>query len=105
MTPDQRLSPQHLVALLPESFTGNSRAAGVALEPRSMTLFISSRGHDGVTCIALKDRDTGLPAGGHLDFCRGPDASFPSLPWTRHGPPAHCGQRDKRHHSRHFFPA
>ncbi|KDP85450.1 lactonase family protein [Cupriavidus basilensis] len=78
LTPDQRLSPQHLVALLPESFTGNSRAAGVALEPRSMTLFISNRGHDSVTCIAL-DRDTGLPAGRHWISAGGQTPRFIAL--------------------------
>ncbi|WP_174426936.1 lactonase family protein [Cupriavidus basilensis] len=77
-TSEQRFSSLHVISLLPESFTGNSRAAGIALEPRSMTLYISNRGHESVTCIAL-DRDTGLPASRHWISAGGETPRFITL--------------------------
>jgi len=60
LTHDHRLSARHVISLLPESFTGESRAAAIALNAESLTLFVSNRGHDSVTCIAI-DRNTHLP--------------------------------------------
>ncbi|MEF7617000.1 lactonase family protein [Aquincola sp. MAHUQ-54] len=55
------LVPLHLLATLPARFTGNSRAAGIAIDGTGRTLYTSNRGHDSVAVFRL-DAETGLPA-------------------------------------------
>ncbi|MGO4306742.1 lactonase family protein [Cupriavidus sp. RAF12] len=78
LTRDHHLSARHVISLLPESFAGDSRAAGIALEAESLTLFVSNRGHDSVTCIAI-DRDTRLPAARHWISAGGHTPRFITL--------------------------
>jgi 6-phosphogluconolactonase len=52
------LQPLHIVPTLPPSFTGNSRAAGIAIDASGRTLYASNRGHDSVAVFRL---DGGLP--------------------------------------------
>jgi 6-phosphogluconolactonase (cycloisomerase 2 family) len=54
------LQPVHLIPTLPPTFTGNSRAAGIAIDHAGQTLYTSNRGHDSVACFCLDDR-SGLP--------------------------------------------
>lgn len=55
------LAPLHIVPTLPASFTGNSRAAGIAVDRAGHTLYASNRGHDSLAVFRLDPR-TGLPA-------------------------------------------
>ena len=54
------LQPLHVIPTLPPSFTGNSRAAGIAIDGGGRTLYASNRGHDSVAIFRLDERD-GLP--------------------------------------------
>lgn len=54
------LTPQHVTPTLPATFTGNSRAAGVAMDRAARTVYASNRGHDSIAAFAL-DPDTGWP--------------------------------------------
>lgn len=54
------LQPLHLVSTLPASFTGNSRAAAIAIDRVGRTLYASNRGHDSVAVFTL-DAHSGLP--------------------------------------------
>lgn len=55
------LRPLHLIPTLPPTYTGNSRAAGIAIDVSGQTLYISNRGHDSVAVFRL-DAGNGLPA-------------------------------------------
>ena len=55
------LTALHIVPTLPPGFTGNSRAAGVAVDAAGRCLYASNRGHDSIATSRL-DPDTGLPA-------------------------------------------
>jgi 6-phosphogluconolactonase (cycloisomerase 2 family) len=46
------------VSTLPDSFTGNSRAAGIMIDPQGRTLYASNRGHDSISVFAI-DPDSG----------------------------------------------
>jgi len=54
------LTPLHVLPTLPASFTGNSRAAGIAIDRVGRTLYTSNRGHDSIAMFRL-DANTGLP--------------------------------------------
>lgn len=54
------LEPLHIVPTLPASFTGNSRAAGIAIDAAGASIYTSNRGHDSIAIFRL-DRDSGLP--------------------------------------------
>jgi 6-phosphogluconolactonase (cycloisomerase 2 family) len=41
------------VSTLPDSFTGNSRAAGIMIDPQGRTLYSSNRGHDSISVFAI----------------------------------------------------
>ena len=45
---------------LPSSFTGNSRAAGIAIDSEGRRLYASNRGHDSIAVFDIGD--DGLPA-------------------------------------------
>lgn len=55
------LQPVQLQPTLPASFTGNSRASGLAIDRSGRRLYASNRGHDSVTLFQLNPHD-GLPA-------------------------------------------
>jgi 6-phosphogluconolactonase len=54
------LRPLHLIPTLPPTFTGNSRAAGIAIAADGHVLYASNRGHDSVAVFRL-DGSSGLP--------------------------------------------
>lgn len=56
------LHPRQVVPTLPSSFTGNSRAAGIALSGDARTLYASNRGHDSIVTFRI------APQTGLLDF-------------------------------------
>lgn len=55
------LTPMHIVSTLPASYTGNSRAGGIAIDGAGGVLYASNRGHDSIAAFAL-DKVSGLPA-------------------------------------------
>lgn len=54
------LSPLHLISTLPPTFTGNSRAAGIAIDATGQHLYTSNRGHDSISVFNL-DESSGWP--------------------------------------------
>ena len=54
------LTPLHGLPTLPASFTGHSRAAGIAIDASARTLYASNRGHDSIAVFTL-DAASGLP--------------------------------------------
>lgn len=54
------MAPLHLIPTLPPSFTGNSRASGIAIDASGRTLYASNRGHDSMATFRLDD--DGLPS-------------------------------------------
>ncbi len=56
------LTPRQILPTLPHSFTGNSRAAGIAIDAQGRTLYASNRGHDSIAVFSV-DAESGL-----LDF-------------------------------------
>lgn len=54
------LEPLHWLPTLPPTFTGNSRAAGIAIDATGRCLYTSNRGHDSIASFRL-DAATGLP--------------------------------------------
>jgi len=54
------LAALHILSTLPASFTGNSRAAGIAIDRAGRTLYASNRGQDSIAMFRL-DVATGLP--------------------------------------------
>jgi 6-phosphogluconolactonase len=54
------LTPLHVLPTLPPTFTGNSRAAGIAIDAAGRCLYASNRGHNSIAMYRL-DADTGLP--------------------------------------------
>ncbi len=60
------LAPLQWLPLLPESFTGNSRAAGIAVSADGRALYASNRGCDSIEVFAI-DAPSGRLA--HLQNC------------------------------------
>jgi 6-phosphogluconolactonase (cycloisomerase 2 family) len=65
------LRPLQWLPSLPSDFTGNSRAAGIAIDAQGRTLYASNRGHDSLAVFGV-DPVSGLlafngttPSGGH----------------------------------------
>lgn len=56
-----QLSPGAQVSVLPEGFTGESSAAGIALHPAGHTLYVSNRGHDSVCVLDIDSDGTARP--------------------------------------------
>jgi 6-phosphogluconolactonase len=54
------LTALHWLPTLPATFTGNSRAAGIAIDSSGSTLYASNRGHDSIATFRL-DPESGLP--------------------------------------------
>ena len=48
------LHPLQILSSLPETFTGNSRAAGLAIDPSGRTLYASNRGHDSIAVFRIQ---------------------------------------------------
>ena len=53
------LEPLQILSSLPESYTGNSRAAGILVDPTGQTLYASNRGHDSIAVFRI-DPTSGL---------------------------------------------
>ena len=62
------LEALQILTTLPETFTGNSRAAGIVVDAAGRTLYASNRGHDSIAIFRID------PATGLLAF-RGADAT------------------------------
>jgi 6-phosphogluconolactonase len=56
------LEPLQVLSALPATFTGNSRAAGIVIDPAGRTLYSSNRGHDSIAVFRID------PASGLLEF-------------------------------------
>jgi 6-phosphogluconolactonase len=54
------LTPLHVLPTLPAAFTGNSRAAGIAIDSTGRMLYASNRGHDSIAMFRI-DANTCLP--------------------------------------------
>jgi 6-phosphogluconolactonase (cycloisomerase 2 family) len=54
------LTPLHVLPTLPTTFTGNSRAAGIAIDRAGRTLYVSNRGHDSIATFRI-DEASGVP--------------------------------------------
>jgi 6-phosphogluconolactonase len=55
------LEALHVIPTLPFTFTGNSRAAGIAIDAEGRCIHASNRGHDSIATFSL-DAETGLPS-------------------------------------------
>jgi 6-phosphogluconolactonase len=55
------LAPLHWLPTLPATFSGHSRAAGIAIDAAARTLYASNRGHDSIAVFTL-DTGSGLPS-------------------------------------------
>lgn len=55
------LEPLQILPTLPSTFTGNSRAAGIAIDAAGRSLYASNRGHDSIAIFRI-DPATGLPS-------------------------------------------
>lgn len=53
------LTPRQILPTLPSTFTGNSRAAGIAIDASGRTVYASNRGHDSIAMFRV-DVDSGL---------------------------------------------
>ncbi|MFJ3522615.1 lactonase family protein [Pseudomonas sp. NPDC090203] len=58
------LTAREIVSTLPSEFTGDSRAAAIVMAPSGKYLYVSNRGHDSVTILAIK-ADGALTVTGH----------------------------------------
>lgn len=56
------LSPKQILSTLPQSFTGNSRAAGIQVDRDGRFLYASNRGYDSIAVFAID------PQNGSLEF-------------------------------------
>ncbi|MBV6307342.1 lactonase family protein [Candidimonas humi] len=59
---EPRLEPLQIVPTLPQSYTGNSRASGIVVDPAGRFLYASNRGLDSIAVYAID------PDSGWLDF-------------------------------------
>ncbi len=69
------ITPIQVVSTLPQRFTGNSRAAGIAVSSSGSCVFVSNRGHDSVAMLAIKP-DTGMLTPLGWTPCRGTTPRF-----------------------------
>jgi 6-phosphogluconolactonase len=51
------LEPLQILSSLPSTFTGNSRAAGIAVDSAGRTLYASNRGHDSIAVFGIHPID------------------------------------------------
>lgn len=51
------LEPLQVLSTLPESYTGNSRAAGITVDDRGRFLYASNRGHDSIAVFAINPQN------------------------------------------------
>ncbi|WP_427313354.1 lactonase family protein [Cupriavidus sp. H39] len=56
------LKPLQIVSSLPETYTGNSRASEIEVDPAGRFVYASNRGHDSIAVFRID------PASGHLRF-------------------------------------
>ena len=62
-----KLAPLQILSTLPATFTGNSRAAGIAVAAHGRTLYASNRGHDSIAVFAIDPVDGMLAFGGAVE--------------------------------------
>jgi len=72
------LAPLQILSTLPETFTGNSRAAGIAIDSTGRTVYASNRGHDSIAAFRV-DRATGLLRFSGADSTQGRTPRFFTL--------------------------
>jgi len=72
------LTPRLILSTLPAAFTGNSRAAGIAVDGQGRYLYASNRGHDSLAVFRL-DPTTGLPSFVGADLSQGRTPRFFTL--------------------------
>ncbi|WP_397453252.1 lactonase family protein [Pseudomonas sp. NA-150] len=58
------LTAQEILPTLPSNFTGNSRAAAIAMAPSGKYLYVSNRGHDSVATFSIEENG-GFSIKGH----------------------------------------
>ncbi|MDM0112000.1 lactonase family protein [Variovorax sp. J22R133] len=73
-----KLEPLQILSALPATFTGNSRAAGIAIDPTGRTLYASNRGHDSIAVFHI-DPASGLPEFAGADLTGGRTPRFFTL--------------------------
>jgi 6-phosphogluconolactonase (cycloisomerase 2 family) len=72
------LAPRQILSTLPDTFTGNSRAAGIQVDAGENFLYASNRGHDGIAVFRI-DPATGLLAFAGADASGGKTPRFFTL--------------------------
>jgi 6-phosphogluconolactonase (cycloisomerase 2 family) len=72
------LTPRQILSTLPDTFTGNSRAAGIQVDGDERFLYASNRGHDSIAVFRI-DPATGLLSFTGADATRGHTPRFFTL--------------------------
>lgn len=72
------LVPRQILSTLPETFTGNSRAAGIQVDADERFVYASNRGHDSIAVFRI-DPATGLLAFAGADPAQGKTPRFFTL--------------------------
>jgi 6-phosphogluconolactonase (cycloisomerase 2 family) len=72
------LAPRQILSTLPDTFTGNSRAAGIQVDAGENFLYASNRGHDSIAVFRI-DPATGLLAFAGADASGGKTPRFFTL--------------------------
>lgn len=61
------LTPFQVLSALPDTFTGNSRTAGIAIDRTGRCLYVSNRGHDSIALFHIETESGRLGFGGAFD--------------------------------------
>lgn len=72
------LAPRQVMSTLPDTFTGNSRAAGIQVDAQERFVYASNRGHDSIAVFRI-DPATGLLAFAGADATGGKTPRFFTL--------------------------
>lgn len=72
------LEPLQVMSALPATFTGNSRAAGIAIDQAGRTLYSSNRGHDSIAVFRI-DQTSGMLEFAGADSSQGRTPRFFTL--------------------------
>lgn len=72
------LTPRQILSTLPDTFTGNSRAAGIQVDGDERFLYASNRGHDSIAVFRI-DPGTGLLSFAGADATQGKTPRFFTL--------------------------
>lgn len=72
------LTPRQILSTLPDTFTGNSRAAGIQVDAEERFVYVSNRGHDSIAVFRI-DAATGLLEFAGADPAQGKTPRFFTL--------------------------